>query len=77
MGNLRQSYTDDEWEELMYKIERDRLGGKPNEDFIQLSLWNKDLTELIKLRDILSNFYQGYELLLFDKWIEWKKAKVN
>ena len=49
-----------------------RTNGKPNENLLCLPLWNKDINELKQLRKLLSNFYSDNNLLVLDKWIEWK-----
>ena len=72
MGNLRDKYTDEEWSEMETKIENDRKNGKPDEIFLSLSIWNKDIDELRKLRTVLSDFYDKYDLSILDKWIAWK-----
>ena len=72
MGNLRDKYTNKEWDEMTSKIETDRKNGKPDENLLYLSIWNKDIEELIKLRIVLLDFFNTYELSILDKWITWK-----
>jgi len=72
MGNLRDKYTDEEWNEMESKIDTDRKNGKPDEILLHLSIWNKDVVELRKLRTVLSDFYNKYDLSILDKWIAWK-----
>jgi hypothetical protein len=72
MGNLRGKYTNDEWNEMESKIETDRKNGKPCEILLHLSIWNKDVDELKKIRAVLSDFYSKYDLSILDKWITWK-----
>ena len=73
MGNLRDKYTDEEWSEMETKIENDRKNGKPDEIFLSLSIWDNDIEELRKLRTVLSDFYDKYDLSILDKWIAWKR----
>lgn len=72
MGNLRDKYTDEEWEVLADKIKEDRLNGKPETE-LYLNLSNKEIHTLKKLKETLSEFYYPHELLLLDKWIYWKQ----
>ncbi|MEN6445708.1 MAG: hypothetical protein ABFC98_06630 [Candidatus Cloacimonas sp.] len=72
MGNLRDKYTDEEWDKMLSKIDVDRKNGKPNEILLHLSIWNKNIDELRKLRTVLSDFYSNYDLSVLDKWIVWK-----
>jgi len=72
MGNLRDKYTDEEWDEMQSKIDVDRKNGKPDEILLHLSIWSKDVDELRKLRTVLSDFYSNYDLSILDKWIAWK-----
>lgn len=73
MGNLRYKYTHEEWDEIESKIQTDRKNGKPDEILLHLSIWNKDVDELRKLRTVLSDFYNTYDLSILDKWIDWKR----
>jgi hypothetical protein len=72
MGNLRDKYTNEEWDEMQSKIDVDRKSGKPDEILLHLSIWNKDVDELRKLRTVLSGFYSNYDLSILDNWIAWK-----
>jgi hypothetical protein len=72
MGNLRDKYTNEEWSEMEDKIEADKNNGKPDELFLHLSIWNKDVYELRRLRTALSDFYSKRDLSILDKWIDWK-----
>ena len=72
MGNLRDKYTDEEWSKMETEIENDRKNGKPDEFLLHLSIGNKDVDKLKKMRTVLSDFYSNYDLSLLDKWIAWK-----
>lgn len=72
MSNLRDKYTDKEWLELEQKIETDRINGKPQDLFLNLSIWSRDIEKLKSLRLVLSEFYNEYELENLDNWIKWK-----
>ncbi len=72
MGSLRDKYTNEERSKMEAEIENDRKNGKPDEILLHLSIWNKDADELRKIRNVLSDFYSGYDLSLLDKWIAWK-----
>ena len=73
MGNLRQSMTDEEWNNLEEQIITDRRNGKPDEILIHLSVWTKSESELLQIRQALSPFYSDYELKLIDDYIKWKR----
>ncbi|HMT01704.1 MAG TPA: hypothetical protein PKD00_00100 [Burkholderiales bacterium] len=70
--SLRQKYTDKEWQDFEKKIKEDRENGKPDEILLYLSVWNKDVIELRKIRTALSPFYNDHSLSILDKWINWK-----
>lgn len=72
MGNLRDKYTDEEWDELKFRINEDKRNGKPDEIFLHISLHDKDAGVLKKIRIVLSTYYDKYDLSLLDKWIAWK-----
>jgi hypothetical protein len=76
MGNLRNKYTDDEWNQLEKEIATNKKNGKPDDSIISLSIWNKDVDQLKKLRIVLSDFFNDYDLSLITNWIEWKE-KAN
>ena len=72
MGNLREKYTDEEWEAKVDKIKEDKLNGKPETE-LYLNLSSKEIYTLRNLKEILSEFYYPHELSLLDKWIDWKQ----
>lgn len=72
MGNLRDKYTDDEWNKIENRISSDRKPGKPEETEIYLNMSNKSIESLLELRGALSKLYDSYQLNLLDKWIKWK-----
>jgi hypothetical protein len=75
MGNLRNRYTSEEWDELDSKIKADKKQGKPSERVLYLSIVGKDVNELIHLRNTLYNFYSHDELSTLNEWINWKAFK--
>jgi hypothetical protein len=77
MGNLRQSYTDEEWNEIVDRIEQDRRNGKPESIFITLDVSSKSLTDLIALRNFLDVYYSDSDLYKLDKWITWKEKTIT
>ena len=68
MGNLRDKYTDAEWEQFEKNLEK-----SPRNSMIGLFLVDKSLDELIELKKVLLNFYSEYQLNLLNEWIEYKK----
>jgi hypothetical protein len=77
MGNLRNKYTDEEWQILEDKIEFDKKNGKPNDLLISLGLYNKDVEFLKNLKSKLTGLYSDYELSLIDDWIKFKSIKYE
>lgn len=75
MGNLRQSMTDEEWDDLGSKIKKDRENGKPDFDLIHLSFGNLSLNEKIAIRKALSSFYDYHDLRELDAWIKWDEKQ--
>jgi hypothetical protein len=73
MGNLRQKYTDEEWDEFVNEIEQDRRNGKPESIFVILEVGRKSLPDLISLRNFLDSHYSDSDLYNLDKWIRWKE----
>ena len=57
MGNLRQSMTDEEWDDLGSKIKEDKKNGKPDFDLIHLSFGNLPLDKQKAIRLFLSSFF--------------------
>jgi len=66
MGNLRDKYTDEEWESI-----KNNINGRPNIE-LYLNVSNKEIHTLKKLKQVLSEFYYPHELRFLDSWIEWK-----
>jgi hypothetical protein len=75
MGNLRQSYTHIEWDDLEKEILQDKKDGKPESTVISLSVFGKSAAELQAARKALSPFFTEYELRDIDSWIRWKLLK--
>ena len=75
MGNLRQSTTDEEWDDLGSKIKQDKANGKPDSNLIHLYFGNLSLKEKISIRKFLSSFYDDFALREMDAWIEWDKKQ--
>ncbi len=73
MGNLRQSMTDEEWDDLDSKIKEDKKNGKPDFDLIHLSFGNLSLKKKESIREFLSTFYDDFSLREIDAWIKWDK----
>lgn len=78
MGNLRQKYTDEEWDDLESRIKEDKIDGKPDSSLIYLSFGGLPLHLKINIRDALIPFYDGFDLREMNAWIEWdKKSKLK
>ena len=75
MGNLRQSMTDSEWNEMENQIKRDRELGKPEHGYI--AVWVDELTieRLKKLKKKLKKC--GVHSISYSKVEQWIKYQEN
>ena len=75
MGNLRQSMTDSEWNEMENQINRDRVLGKPEHGYI--AVWVDELTieQLKKLKNKLKKC--GVHSISYSKVDQWIKYQEN
>lgn len=73
MGNFRSNFTDQEWSEMQNKIQENIKNGKPTQNFLNLSIHNKSIEDLMKIRNFLLVHFSSYELSLLDNWIKWKE----
>lgn len=72
MSNLKDHYTESEWEDIEKDIKIKSDKGKPSSDFINLYLENKTLDELKKLRNVLKDIYNDLSLEKLNLWIKYK-----
>ena len=77
MGNFRQHYTDKEWSDMEARVEADKKNGKPSDILINLSVWNKSLDELMRLKAALHLFYDKHDLFELTQWIKWKAKECE
>jgi hypothetical protein len=70
MGNLRDSMTDEEWDEINESIDRDRRNGKPGDGFISIYVESLTLDQLLDLKSKLDSI-DVYSLGI-NRWIEFK-----
>ncbi len=75
MGNLRDKYTDEEWDSIKKQIETERKNGKPDDDFMRLMISDMNIIDLIKIKDFLSDYYSSIELRNINQWIKYKSSK--
>jgi len=76
MGNLRQSMTYSEWDEIENQIKRERELGKPEHGYI--TVWVDELTikQLKKLKKKLKKCGVGsISYSKVDQWIKYQKNK--
>jgi hypothetical protein len=76
MGNLRQSMTDSEWNEIENQIKRDRELGKPEHGYI--AVWVDELTidQLKKLKKKLKKCnIPRHQYWRIDDWIKYQENK--
>ena len=77
MGNLRDKYTDEEWDDLDSKIKEDKKNGKPDFDLIHLSFGNLPLDKQKAIRLFLSSFFDDFDLSEMDSWIKWNELNTG
>ena len=70
MGNLRDKYTDEEWEIILSNPD-------PKLNYVSLPLYNKNLEDLIKLKEFLTNLYSEHYLNNIQEWIDFKSNKQS
>jgi hypothetical protein len=71
MGNLRQSMTDDEWNEIEERIYEERRKGKPNQSSVSIYVENLSLSQLKELKEAVDKLnLHVYDL---DNWIRYRE----
>ena len=76
MGNLRQSMTDSEWNEMEREIQREKKLGKPNESY--LAIFVDDLTkeQLVELKNkLIECNTPKHQYWRIDDWIKYRENK--
>lgn len=66
MGNLIQSKTEEELDQLLEKE-----NSKPKERFLYLPIWNLDIKTLKNIKINLSKYFDKYQLDNIDCWINY------
>lgn len=80
MGNLRQKYTDAEWDAMERQDELDRKNGKPD-DFghiaVFINRWSVE--DMDRLRNLIEEIEGKNTPAVWNitKWIKWKQFKAN
>ncbi len=74
MGNLRNKFTNEEWDEMVESV-RSEKSNTP-QPTITLNLKDKSITQLKDLRINLKQFYSDKELQVLDNWIYFQTSKV-
>lgn len=77
MGNLRDKYTNEEWDEMDRQMREDKKNGKPDSHIIHLSAFGKTNNELKEIRKAIKPFFDDYELRELDAWITWNNRAVG
>ena len=76
MGNLRQSMTDSEWNEMENQIKRDRLLGKPEHNHITVWVDKLTIKQLKKLKKKLKKCgIDSHDCSKVDQWITYNENK--
>jgi hypothetical protein len=76
MGNLRQSMTDSEWNEMENQIKRDRLLGKPEHNHIAVWVDKLTIKQLKKLKKKLKNCgVDSHDCSKVNQWITYNENK--
>jgi len=71
MGNLRQSMTDEEWDEINDRVKKEERDGKPSDRFIHIYAADLPTEKLLDLEDKLIEL--GIDASNLTLWIEYKK----
>lgn len=76
MGNLRDKYTNEEWDEIENKIEKEKQLGKPNENYVSIFVDNLTKEQLIQLKSKLIECHiPEYQYWTIDNWIRYLENK--
>ena len=74
MGNLRNKFTNEEWDEMVESVKSEK--NNTPQTTITLNLKDKSITQLNELRINLKQFYSDKELQVLDNWIYFQTSKV-
>ena len=76
MGNLRDKYTNEEWDEMENQIKRDRLLGKPQHGHITVWVDKLTIKQLKKLKNKLKKCgVDSHDCSKVDQWITYNENK--
>jgi hypothetical protein len=76
MGNLRQSMTDSEWNEIEREIQREKKLGKPEHGYIGVWVDKLTIKQLKKLKKKLKKCgVDSHDCTKVDQWITYNKNK--
>ena len=73
MGNLRDKYTNDEWNSILDDIKNSI--SKPENSYIKLNISSKSIEELKILKNVLSKHFNLHEISCIDSWIKFRQNK--
>jgi hypothetical protein len=71
MGNLRQSMTDEEWDNINDRIKKEERDGKPSDNFISIYAADLHIDKLLDLENKLIEL--GINAHNLYSWIKYKK----
>lgn len=76
MGNLRDKYTDEEWDEIERKIQREKELGKPEHGYVSIWVDKLDIKQLKKLKKKLNKCgVDSRDCSKVNQWITYKENK--
>jgi hypothetical protein len=76
MGNLRDKYTNEEWDEIENQIKRDKLLGKPEQGHIAVWVDKLTIKQLKKLKKKLKKCgIDSHDCSKVDQWITYNENK--
>jgi hypothetical protein len=76
MGNLRQSMTDSEWDEIENQIKKDRELGKPEQGYIGVWVDKLTIKQLKKLKKKLTKCgVDSHDCSKVNQWITYNENK--
>ena len=76
MGNLRDKYTDKEWDEIEREIEYEKKLGKPDNSYLAIFVDNLIKEQLVELKNkLIECNTPNHQYSLIDDWIKYRENK--
>ena len=76
MGNLRDKYTNEEWDEIERKLEHEKKLGKPDDSYLAIFVDSLTKEQLINLKNKLVECnVPKHQYWRIDDWIKYRENK--